>query len=258
MNMPETDTALHLARQSLYRFTALALLDPRAGSWDALQALRQGDLVSQAAALVRSEAGAQATSLAMGEQPLESLDPCRLFKALPDTEPDFSKGYGQAFGLLVSNACPPYETEYINEKLSFRRSQTLGDVNGFYHAFGLAVSTQYPERPDHIVLELEFMALVVRLEQQAIEDSRGEQVEICRDAQARFLREHLAWWVPTFARLVARENPGGFYEHVGTFLAAWMAAERSYLGVPPDTTPVGPSRPDPPGQCEGCLAAAKQ
>ena len=46
---PETtfDPALSMARQSLYRFAALSLLDPQAGSWEQLHALRTDRLLTE-------------------------------------------------------------------------------------------------------------------------------------------------------------------------------------------------------------------
>ena len=64
------DPALNLARASLYRFTALTLIDPRAGSWDELHGPHTRQLVSEAAALVRCEAAARPKPLQLTRQPL--------------------------------------------------------------------------------------------------------------------------------------------------------------------------------------------
>lgn len=254
-----TDRALLLARQALYRFSALALLDPRAGSWEELAVAARGDLLDVAADIVRNEPAAQADPLARGERPLDDLDPRRVLDSLPVSRAASNAAYERVFGLLSSCACPPCEAEYINGKHTFQRSQTMGDVGGFYQAFGLQTSRRHPERQDHIVLELEFMAYLVGRERQAIESTTAEsveQAEICRRAQQRFLQEHLAWWAPAFARLLGHEDRGGFFETASVFLAALIAAERAILDVPPPSRDVAPSSIERPDECAGCQLGA--
>ena len=253
------DPALCMARQSLYRCAALSLLDPQTGSWEQLHALRTDRLLTEAATLIREHPAARVRQFARGERPLADLDPQRVLDRLPRSRVALNDQYEQTFGLLVSNACPPYETEYIDSKLSFQRSNTLADVNGFYLAFGLKTSQQNPERPDHVVLELEFMAFLLGLELQAGDgdpSKRNDRLEVCRVAQGRFLREHLAWWVPAFAHLLGKESAGGFYEAVSVFAAALIAAERASLHVPVPATLARPAV----GQldeCAGCLHNAE-
>jgi TorA maturation chaperone TorD len=249
------DPALNMARQSLYRFVALSLLDPKAGSWERLDALRDDVLLSDAAGLIRNLPAAKPEKLGNCERPLSKLDPARILAQLTVSGDKFNNEYERTFGLLVSNACPPYETEYIDSKFTFQRSNTLADVSGFYRAFGLNTSDQHPDRPDHIVLELEYMAFLLGLERQAdAGDSavRRQRLDICRDAQIGFLREHLSWWAPAFAKLLAHENGDGYYAAVGVFLAALIPAERALLGVEVPAQPAAPSPMERPEACEGC------
>ncbi len=46
--------------------------------------------------------------------------------------------YRALFGHAVRGPIPPYETEYGNEAL-FQQPQEMGDLMGFYRAFGLTV-----------------------------------------------------------------------------------------------------------------------
>jgi len=253
------DPAVLMARQSLYRFAALTLLDPKAGSWEQFESLRKNSILSEAAAIVRNMPEAKPKTMGPGERPLSDLEPSRVLERLPDSNQAFNKEYENTFGLLVSNACPPYETEYIESKYDFQRSNRLADVNGFYHAFGLDLSATLPERSDHIVLELEFMAFLIGLERQADAGDatvRQQRLEVCRDAQTRFLREHLSWWSPVFARLLSHEKPGGFYDAACVFLTALIPAERALLDVQPTQQHTEPSSIERPESCEGCELAS--
>jgi TorA maturation chaperone TorD len=252
------DLPLLMARRALYRFSALTFLDPRTGSWDELYRLARSELLTAAATVIQTEPRSHAPALARGERGLDDLIPESVLSRLPNSPAAFNALYEGVFGLLSSSACPPCESEYINGKFSFQRSQTVGDVSGFYRAFGVRPSRRRPERHDHLVLELEFMALLIGLEQGAWEsddENAAENAEICRRAQRRFLQEHLAWWTPAFVRLLPRENPGGFYEAAGVFLAALIPAERGLLDVPAPSHPGVPSTIERPEECEGCQLA---
>ena len=251
-----SDPAVDAARQILYRLLAISLLDPKAEVWQQLDTLRDDPLITEAARLIASLPEAFAPELGVGERPLNSLNPTQLFAKLPSSAEELNLEYERTFGLLVSNACPPHETEYLDNKLTFQLSNTLADINGFYAAFGLSASDQFPERQDHIVLELEFMACLLGLARQAREDNSklgDEHLQICQISQQRFLKEHLAWWAPAFAKLLARENPNGFYEAVGEFLSAFIPAERALLNVEVSSQPVPtPCLSERPEECEGC------
>jgi hypothetical protein len=105
------DPAVNLARQSLYRIAAWSLLDPRVGSWDRLNQLRDDPLPLEAAALIREMPEARPAKLGIGELPLKDLDPRPLFEYLPTSRSQCNTAFEQTFGLLVSATCPPYEME---------------------------------------------------------------------------------------------------------------------------------------------------
>jgi TorA maturation chaperone TorD len=258
-NIAAFDAAANMARQTLYRFAALSLLDPKAGSWERLDALREDQLLIEAAALIRDQPEAIPKQLGPGERPHGDLDPRRVLDRLPRSAAALNAEYEKVFGLLVSAACPPYETEYINGKFTFQRSNTLADVNGFYLAFGLTTTDEHWERADHIVQELEFMAFLLSQERRAANGGsalRQQNLEVCREAQARFLGEHLAWWAPAFAKLLSRENQDGFYGAVGVFLAALVPAERALAGVEAAGRFATPSSLERPEECDGCQLAS--
>ncbi len=244
------DAALNTARQVLYRYFAIGFVDPRTGCWDRLIDPELQACVSKSAELIRGEPLALPRELARGERPLDALDPTNLFTHPPHSEDALNAHYEGTFGLLVSASCPPYETLYINGKLTFQRSHQLADIAGFYRAFGLSVADNNPERPDHLVLELEFMAVLIGLERDAAEEwgPQHERVAICRAAQQRFLAEHLSWWTPTYAGLLVMCNAKGFYTELGSLLSAFLPAERALLDVAPAGTDVQPSRIETPDE----------
>src|SRR5918994_60084 len=79
-----------------------------------------------------------------------------------------ASSYRALFGHTARGIVAPYETEYGNEAL-FQQPQELGDLMGFYRAFGLAVRLDRHERADHISCECEFMSFLAMKEAYALE-----------------------------------------------------------------------------------------
>ncbi|HKI32869.1 MAG TPA: molecular chaperone TorD family protein [Gemmataceae bacterium] len=252
--------AIDLARECLYRFLAVALTDPAADAWPLLLDADSQRLAAEAAGLLRDEAAAAPAALGFGELPPDGLDLAPLLAESRRPRAELTAEYDRVFGLVPSPECLPYETEYHATAEPFFRAQQLADVAGFYRAFGLEPSRGWPERPDHLALELEFLALLLakkRLASAGAEDDNeaAARARVCAEAEDAFFRDHLAWWVPSFATGLRRKAGQGFYAALGQALAALMPAERARFGVAPPRVPLQAvliERPEEQAGCAGC------
>ncbi len=127
---------------------------------------------------------------------------------------------------------PPYETEYtLAESPQHALSQPahLSDISGFYKAFGLAISEERPDRVDHIATELEFMHVLALKEAVAVEGDEKEHFEIVRDAELKFMNDHLGRWTGQFRDRMAGADEGGFYIALAEMLDLWVKLDKAYL-----------------------------
>lgn len=146
------------------------------------------------------------------------------------------------FGHTVAHGCPPYETEYGRRHV-FGQAQDLGDIRGFYEAFGVRPRRR-GERPDHVGCELEFLGLLAL--KSAIAHATGdvERQEVCRTAERRFLADHAGRWLPALAGRIAARAPGTGYAAVAAIAALAVAAHARAVGAlpvvlgPEDVVPV--------------------
>ncbi len=251
------DATLIDALRIAFRFASRSLADPRRTTYDEWNDIESDEVVTLACQVIRETPAACVEKLGPCERPLESLDPGKMLEVLPASWLEWNDAFESTFGLLVSGPAPAYETEYISGKLAFQRSNTLADISGFYRAFGLDVPEEFPERPDHITIELEFMACLLELERRARREFGDDDLAgVCLQARHRFFQEHLGWWAPGFATLLAdRPDAATFYRETGRFLAALVTAQRALLGVHPAERIAVPSDPDDTGPCDECFVA---
>ena len=165
--------------------------------------------------------------------------------------PALQAAHRRAFG-LTGSLC--YETE-VGLPHEFRQSQEMADIAGFYRAFGFNIGGKVRERPDHISAELEFMHVLTLKEAYASENGVAEHVEICADAQRKFLQEHLGKWIGLLAESLKRSASDGPYVALARFAAVFVLADAKRLGVTVEQQPLAGVRLTPLApeiSCETC------
>jgi TorA maturation chaperone TorD len=257
--MSAESMAVDVARECLYRFFAGAVSDPQGENWEFILEPDVQHLACQAADLLRELTRGDKEELGFGELPIEQLDLGELLAELRSPRAELQEEYDRVFGLVVNRDCPPYDTEYQQNAESFFRAQQLADIAGFYHAFGLVPRRAVPERPDHLALELEFMAFLLLKKRIALASMpanacAAEQAQLCDDTQRLFFHDHLSWWIPSFAIGLRRKAGSGFYACVARVLAAFLPVERASWGVAASPMPLAVTFIERPEEQSGCMA----
>ncbi len=213
------DTAV--ARTYLYRFLAKAFEDPDPEGWQWLA-------TSEVASALRSTAATLALhSLA---NPVDEL----LRQLTPSGFDDFAAAHLACFGHTVRGDCPMNEIEYGDIKADpLFQPHRLSDLGAFFAAFGLELTPDAAERIDHISIELEFMSVLAAKEAHALEHQFDEEnIDVLRDAQKKFLREHLGRWSPAFARRLARMAGETALSALARLLGEFIKLECARLHIP--------------------------
>ena len=171
--------------------------------------------------------------------------------------PALQAEHRRAFG-LTGSLC--YETE-CGLPHEFRQSQEMADIAGFYRAFGFNIGGKVRERPDHVSAELEFMHILALKEAYAAENGVAEHVEICVEAQRKFLQEHLGQWVGLFAESLKQSATDGPFVALARFGSTLVLADAGRLGVTVEQRPLAGIKPTPLApeiSCEACPVVVGQ
>ncbi len=185
-------------------------------------------------------------------------DKARSVLAEADT-PDIEGIYHALIGAQKNCRC--CESDYLREAAG-NKGVVLGDIAGFYHAFGFEQTAELREVPDHVSIELSFLSFLALKESYALHRGATAQAELCRDAEYKFLAEHLDRWLSLFTGSLAAAARDGFYcslalyadEVLGPLL--FDARERlpkpvSFAADPPIPHPTQEFA----NSCQGCFAA---
>ncbi|MER3422611.1 MAG: hypothetical protein C4293_04635 [Nitrospiraceae bacterium] len=170
---------------------------------------------------------------------------------------DLQAEHRRVFSNVITLDCPPYETLFGNDHV-FGQAHTMGDIAGFYKAFGVELSRDIHERMDHLSVELEFMHFLAYKESYARCHDGAEKTQIVVDAQKKFLKEHIGRWVPLFSRMLAKKADTGFFRYMADFTSDWIEFDAAYWGVNPQPYSEADYRPAtfnaPEGQTYECGA----
>lgn len=125
----------------------------------------------------------------------------------------FINDYGQT-------PAPPYASVYL-PTCSQGGSQVALQVSEWYSQAGMALPPDYPEPHDSLGVELEFL---IYLHQSIAEAGTGQASKYLRTIKGDFYANHLAKWIPCFARRVRAADAHLFYAVVVELLTAVVAA----------------------------------
>jgi TorA maturation chaperone TorD len=170
---------------------------------------------------------------------------------------DLQTEHRRVFTNVITLDCPPYETLFGNDHV-FAQSHVMGDIAGFYKAFGVELSKDIHERLDHLSVEFEFMHFLTYKESYSRCHDGSEKTEIVVDAQKKFVKNHIGRWVPLFCRMLAKKADAGLFKILADSMSEWMDFEVAFLGVNPQPYSEADYRPAtfnaPEGQTYECGA----
>ncbi len=211
---------LALCRATLYSALALGFRPPTEETIARLTSETNVEALAEAAAILDPNGEENLASAARGPGAVKPLSAGEL-----------SESFQRFFGHTAQGVAPPYETEYGTETL-FQQPQEMGDLMGFYRAFGLKLKTEVHERADHVSCECEFLCFLALKEAYALEHGDTPMLEETRKATRLFLRDHLGNFVPAFTKRLAREDRGGFYGAIADLCYNWVTQDCARFGVP--------------------------
>ncbi len=112
------------------------------------------------------------------------------------------------FSLLA----PPYESYHRDHGMVMGESSK--EVEQFYALAGMEISPEFKDAPDHIILEVDFLANLCEKEQSAWTAKEPEKASYYRGLLKKFLEEHLLAWIDMLQTAVERGARYNFYPSV--------------------------------------------
>ena len=151
------------------------------------------------------------------------------FKGIPTPglpQEEFESEYIGTFDIAFgpSHPCPLHESDYRDDVSS---TEITEELLRFYEHFQVKLSDKERDYPDHLVVELEFVAYLAKKEADA--GKRGnDPAPYCR-AQVDFLERHLDKWVPKLDEKIQKSIKQSFYQGASSFLREFLSSHLSYL-----------------------------
>ena len=122
----------------------------------------------------------------------------------------------------------PHEAVYLDKDKRLGGRVTIS-VGQFYEKAGADVLDSCIEMPDHIGMELEFMAFLCKMEKDMRESGDHAGLNNCIHLQKKFLDAHLLKWVYQCCEKIAERAKYGFYKAVAYLIIEFVKSEEEYV-----------------------------
>jgi len=154
----------------------------------------------------------------------DSPERWRALQDVGDTD-DLAIEYTRLFDAGASGPpCPLYGGLYEGDRMA-----KMEEAVRFYNHFGLTLSEEQRELPDHIATELEFLHFLAFREVEAL------QAEVdpgpYRRAQRDFIARHLGSWIPKLCARLEKEGAAAYFLTLLQLLAELLEADGRRLSA---------------------------
>ncbi len=122
----------------------------------------------------------------------------------------------------------PYESLHRDEPPRVMGEHTQ-QVLRWYRDAGFAPPPDWRDLPDHIALELRFMAALADAEADRWEDGEVASARALIERERGFVEAHLLPWVPAFCAAVLEATPRGRLRQAARTLQAWIPRDHDWL-----------------------------
>lgn len=128
----------------------------------------------------------------------------------------------------------PYESVYRHESYpggGAKKAMVYGvwaqEVAKLYQAEGLAPREGFTELPDHLGVELEFMAFLCQRVAEAVASGDHKEAEVFGSKQREFLQNHLLSWSEKCLMKIKEKASTPLYRHLANLLKSFLEEENS-------------------------------
>lgn len=203
----ESGASLAPARRDLYRFLSAAFLEAPGSEF--LQPLREASFLDALEA---------AFSPAL-------VEPLRQYAAAETSLEDLARQARQEFMNLFKVPGAQYVTPYESVFRDTREinGEPVGGllmgpsaraVQQWYRLAALEIAEEYQDLPDHIGLELHYLAFLCEKEQEFERDGQGDKLRRAREMQRDFLKAHVCSWINLLAKKIGDKTDEPLYRAV--------------------------------------------
>ena len=119
----------------------------------------------------------------------------------------------------------PYAATYLDGAGASLCGPTTVWVRDFMERAGFALAPGHRNLPDHVFVEMEFMARMAEREAEAVEVGDAAAAGQSRRIQREFLETHLGRWLPQFCGRAAEHAELSFYRELARLTGHFLDSE---------------------------------
>lgn len=183
-------------RRALYRFSGALFLPPDDD--------RRVQLTEAARTLCGEQESLAEFPWYLAWQPLLNRLAAGEWPPLPELQEAYTWLFVAAAG--GQPCCPPYASYYLDPDRRAAGWIPLA-LEQEYRSTGMTVSPLFRGTPDHLAVELEYMATLCSREAEAWEQGATRDTRTILRRERRFVERFLCTWLPAFARQVHLADP---------------------------------------------------